>query len=143
MTLSFIPNLETQLLIDKADNGCAESQLTVATYYLGSPFLHKDRFKSYYYHCAFLKQDYEKVIAKRLTSPIFHISTFAVAGLLALNLDKYQEAKQHYLSALDYANRYLTSKECQKLAEKYHIYQRLDEIEQIENGTLVPKELVN
>lgn len=139
MTLS----AEMQLLIEKADNGCFEHQLTVATYYLGSKFLPSDNAKSYHYHSEFLKHSYEKVISTQLISPFFYISTFAVVGILALNLDKYQEAKQHYLSALDYANRYLTVEQQQKMVEKYHIYHRLDDIDRIEKGTLKPKLRVN
>lgn len=134
---------KTESLINKADSGCFESQLLVGSYYLGTKHLPDNTSKSYYYYTQFLSQNIEYVQQAKLISPVMHFRIMALTGLLALNLDKFQEAKQHYLSALDYANRYLTTEQREKMIQKYHIYQRLTEIEKIENGTLIPKPLMN
>ncbi len=137
MTLSFAPNTETELLIEKADNGCFESQVLVGSYYLGTKYLPDDTAKSYHYYAQFLSHDIETVQKAKLVSPLMYGRIMALTGLLALNLDKFQEAKQHYLATLDYANRYLSTQERQKMVDKYNIHQRLNEIEKIENGTLI------
>ncbi len=134
---------ETQSLIEKADKGCLESQLLVGSYYLGSEFLPDNPTSSYLYYTRFLSHDFAVIQKERLISPFMYCRIIALTGLLALNLDKFQEAKIHYQSALDFADRYLSVEQAEQMAQKYHVYQRLVEIDAIENGTVKLKPLLN
>lgn len=123
---------DKQVLFQKAESGCIQSQLNIASALYEGKGLPKDQLKSLDYYYLFYRHSRAntcKVIPCHLT----YFRFMAYIALEFLNYDFIDKGKEFYSRVIEDAPLYLPQHEVQQILNEFKVIQRLEEIEMVES----------